>query len=250
MTNRDIVLWYRALGLGPGRHDWRAVQNRYRKLVRQFHPDRLAPDSPQRAHAEERVREINVAYRALADQHKLRGELPLCPHSPDHDARRPIIPPRRPSSTPTSAPRPDDSRPAHDAMAKGADAASSRRKRAWAVPIAILVALGYLALTQLTDIADHWFSDDSSTGGAAVAPDTSKQSRAAPFTIGATLGQVHAAQGIPTSVDGDVWHYGLSTVQFADGRVQSWQEHPDHPLNVRLVPSGAYNIESSHRRNP
>jgi hypothetical protein len=135
-------------------------------------------------------------------------------------------------------------------MAKAADGAFAHHKRAWVVPIAIVATLGYLALTQFVDINDSWLSGDSSAGGAAVAPAPSKQSRAAPFTIGATLGQVHAAQGIPTSVDGDVWHYGLSTVQFANGRVQFWQEHPDYPLNVHLVPFDAYNIESSRPRIP
>jgi hypothetical protein len=118
------------------------------------------------------------------------------------------------------------------------------------VPVAILAALGYLALTQLGEIADTWLGDTAASGGAAAVPGASEQSRAAPFTIGATLGQVHAAQGVPTSVDGDVWHYGLSTVQFENGRVQSWNEHSDYPLNAQLFRPNEYSIESSRPRVP
>ncbi len=251
MTNRNIALWYQTLGLGPGRHDWRAVQKRYRRLVRQLHPDRLPADSPQRAAAEERVKQINVAYRALAAQHRLHGELPPFLQTSGQVTRRPVAPPRRPRSAPVSAPQPDIARPtAHDAAEKVPDTASARPNRVWVVPIAVLAALGYFAVTQLGEISDRWLADTAASGGASAVPGAGERPRAAPFTIGATLGQVHAAQGIPTSVDDDVWHYGLSTVKFVNGRVQSWQEHPDYPLNVQLIRPDEYGIESSSPRNP
>lgn len=251
MTNRDVILWYQALGLGPGQHEWRAVQKRYRRLVRQFHPDRLPSDSPQRAHAEERVKQINIAYRALAAQHKIHGQLPPCPPSPRHNTRAPVTPPRRPSHAPAAKARRDDAPAAQEKPARTPLATTARRQRTWVVPIAILAVLGYLAVTQLIEIAQRRPGDAPPGAGVpAVAGAKEPVRAAAPFTVGATLGEVYAAQGVPTSVEGDVWHYGLSTVQFMNGRVESWKEHSDYPLNARLFRPDEYSIESSRPRAP
>jgi hypothetical protein len=42
------------------------------------------------------------------------------------------------------------------------------------------------------------------------------------FSIGSTLGEVYTAQGVPTEVDGDVWHYNAAEVHFSNGRVIRW----------------------------
>ncbi len=120
----------------------------------------------------------------------------------------------------------------------------------WAVPIAILAVLGYLAVTQLIEISERRPGNAPPSAGAPAVTGATDPVRAAPFTVGATLGEVYAAQGVPTSVEGDVWHYGLSTVQFMNGRVASWKEHSDYPLNAQLFRPNQYSIESSHPRVP
>ena len=53
---------YRELGLGPEASD-AEVDQAYRRLMSQYHPDRVAGAAPElRAQAEERARTINAAY--------------------------------------------------------------------------------------------------------------------------------------------------------------------------------------------
>jgi outer membrane protein assembly factor BamE (lipoprotein component of BamABCDE complex) len=57
------------------------------------------------------------------------------------------------------------------------------------------------------------------------------------FTVGSTNDEVLAAQGTPTSFSDQYWRYGLSSVQFRDGRVVSWNSSQSNPLNVRMLPA-------------
>ncbi len=59
---------------------------------------------------------------------------------------------------------------------------------------------------------------------------------AAYFTMGSTQAAVVRVQGAPTRVRGQVWVYGLSEVQFRDGRVVRYDNF-DGNLKVRMVPS-------------
>ena len=56
---------YAVLGLKPGTPVGQ-VRRRYKALVKRWHPDRYATDPAGQAEAENRMREINVAYRRLA----------------------------------------------------------------------------------------------------------------------------------------------------------------------------------------
>ncbi len=56
---------YAILGVQPG-VSAEALKRRYRELVRTWHPDRFASDPAGRAEAEQRLREINLAYDALS----------------------------------------------------------------------------------------------------------------------------------------------------------------------------------------
>jgi curved DNA-binding protein len=57
--------YYAALGLSPDADD-QAIKRTYRKLAREYHPDRNPGDTK----AEERFKEINEAYQVLGDQEK------------------------------------------------------------------------------------------------------------------------------------------------------------------------------------
>lgn len=50
-----------------------AVKDAYRALARQYHPDRFAPDDPNRADAEARMREINDAYDEIVRRRSAAG---------------------------------------------------------------------------------------------------------------------------------------------------------------------------------
>ncbi|GLI33522.1 DnaJ domain-containing protein [Desulforhabdus amnigena] len=57
------------------------------------------------------------------------------------------------------------------------------------------------------------------------------------FTLGSSREEVRQVQGIPHKVKGNTWSYGLSEIQFRDGRVARYNNF-DGSLRVRLVPSG------------
>ena len=63
---------------------------------------------------------------------------------------------------------------------------------------------------------------------------STKMPRKAYFTVGSTKDEVLAVQGTPTEFSEDVFHYGLSTISFNNGVVESWDILPGDPLKVRL----------------
>jgi len=68
VTPRDAP--WRELGVEPGASD-AEVDLAYRRLVAQYHPDKLVDAAPDlRAHAEQRVRQINAAYQQIKTQRK------------------------------------------------------------------------------------------------------------------------------------------------------------------------------------
>ncbi len=64
MGAEELRRAYAVLGLTPGVAP-RALKRRYRELVRTWHPDRFASDPIGQAQAEQRLREINLAYDAI-----------------------------------------------------------------------------------------------------------------------------------------------------------------------------------------
>ncbi|NLI82481.1 MAG: J domain-containing protein [Deltaproteobacteria bacterium] len=73
--------------------------------------------------------------------------------------------------------------------------------------------------------------DDSS-----LREDAGKDTQAPHFTIGSSKAEVLRVQGPPTRVRGQTWIYGLSDVQFREGRVWRYNNF-DHSLKVRLLPA-------------
>jgi hypothetical protein len=62
----DVRRAYAVFGLPAGAHP-RQIRRRYKALARQWHPDRHAREARNQAEAAARMREINTAYRCLAD---------------------------------------------------------------------------------------------------------------------------------------------------------------------------------------
>lgn len=53
------------------------------------------------------------------------------------------------------------------------------------------------------------------------------------FAIGSSRDEVVAVMGAPTSINGQVWRYGQSTIRFRGDSVVSFEEVPRHPLRTR-----------------
>ncbi len=66
--------------------------------------------------------------------------------------------------------------------------------------------------------------------------ESGSEDRASHFTLGSTEAEVLRVQGPPSRVHGQIWVYGLSEVQFREGRVWRYNNF-DHTLKVRVLPS-------------
>lgn len=62
----DRVRWYRTLELEPGA-DMQAVRKAYRRLLKQYHPDKFAKDPDKYKAATEVTRNITAAYEGLSN---------------------------------------------------------------------------------------------------------------------------------------------------------------------------------------
>ncbi|MBI1177985.1 DnaJ domain-containing protein [bacterium] len=61
---RDVANSYRLLGLAPGA-SWPDVRRNYRRLVREWHPDQFGHSVTLQTTANEKLKEINVAYEQI-----------------------------------------------------------------------------------------------------------------------------------------------------------------------------------------
>ncbi len=217
MANEDWLMWYHTLGLQPGKQDWAAVKKRYRFLIKASHPDRFTADDPQRVHAEERSKNITAAYQGLSHYYRRFGVLPGA-----ESCEETFVEPALTPSPPTAA-------------MKATSTRQSTRKPTpfwWRGVSAMLVlAVVYGVVVYVINTEEEAAKNTASVS----ATGNTATPLSDPFTYGDTLGMVYAAQGVPTRIEGDLWFYGLSEVQFHDGHVVSWNEHPNYPLNVKIT---------------
>lgn len=235
----DYLRYYACLEIAPG-CEWTQLRDQYRLLAKRWHPDHF-PDDAQKAIADEKIKEINQAFNAFSVHYKAHGRLPLAPEPrPTQDA-----------STGTGTGRTGQ---AARGRSENADAgfhyqpspsAPMRRSRRRGTTIMAALALmgvaGYLLWSPNARESLPYVN----TAPVELPPIPSQLHPAAPhvtpvstaqsfFTIGSTLGEVHAVQGIPNRVEGEIWYYGGSKVYFRNGRVERWQMDPTSPINARM----------------
>jgi DnaJ-like protein len=210
--------------------DWKTVRARYRRLIGQWHPDRFASDAPERGLAEERSKQITIAYQALERYHRKHGVLP--PVEPAKSPARPDAPAAEGEGV-VAARGGRDGEPAPSSPRKGVSA--RRGPRAVIVASALLLAT-YATLRYVDRQVVETDSPKEEAGvaelPAAEPPAKELSNGSGGITAGSTLGDVYAIQGIPSTAQGDTWYYGKSAIRFSQGKVVSWTEHPDNPLRI------------------
>ncbi len=212
----DFHEYYALLDIPPGA-TWRDLKTAYRSQMRKWHPDRFPEHSSDRQRAEEQTKSINFAYDRLVRYHQEHGFLPLTP--------------TKPATTPSADPGFSHSTsPPREPTPRGGFASAHR-----------LFTLGGLGLGAYILIRSAIMSVDTTESPTASEPIFRLPQQVEPpakpiFGYGSTLGEVYAAQGIPTHTEGDVWYYGASKIHFTDGTVVQWEENPSNPLNTRHQP--------------
>ena len=230
----DYSRCYATLGVTP-HTDWKTLRARYKRLISQWHPDRYSADPAGKEIAEERSKQITLAYQTLDRYRRDHGTLP--PAEPAEQAVDALVP------APAGDTTPDRTGPRDHPEAREADAAVdklSRRRPGRRVVVALFVLIAAYFLVHRFAFVDIRTSENPQRADGAYDPVAAPQPRpvaegpreAHGIVAGSTFGEVQDIQGIPTLAQGDTWHYGKSQIRFAKGRVVSWDEHPDSPLQI------------------
>jgi hypothetical protein len=241
----DYSECYATLGVNPDT-DWGTLRARYRRLIGQWHPDRFSADASRKQEAEEHCKRITLAYQALEKYRRVHGVLPFAEPDPVTAAVT-TDPANRTERTETSPPA--------ATKAPGTAAGAEKPENRYRIAVVVTVFVGAFLLLSLydTDVINPDANDSPDPGGntAAHAPDA-RGSASGGITAGSTLGEVYDIQGVPSFTEGNIWHYGKSSIRFAQGKVVSWSQHPEFPL--RLAPDqpvemrdGTFDIGSSKK---
>jgi hypothetical protein len=229
MNNDDIAYCYHALGISADTPAWSMVRKSYRKLINQWHPDRARDASSQRV-AEDQTKTINVAYEKLARFYEEHGYLPP---NPSAIRRRAPSPAKQPSPAPKTASAPEPVFEQHTADSTIDSPEYGLNGIRFLLALVIAAATVSIIFFPVFNTPNPGESSNGSVHPKNSTPSTRRPAVNAPvFTLGSTLGEVIAAQGVPTRTDDNIWYFGLSSVVFNNGVVTSWQEHPDNPLHI------------------
>jgi len=258
---------FRILGLEPGAKP-SEVRQAYRALVKKWHPDRHHSESYEtRAFAEKKFREIDEAYRRISESWEKTPHLAggragggdrrgTSAGTGPYATQRPRT---RAHATPSARIRANiDIRPFSGAKI--------------VLPVLLLAATIFILTQHPSFFRDN--AVDTETPGPptvehspkAIDPNSPKPSEAtgpqpsvdltatpspvlppallqpqpaAPsafFTLGSTASEVLSIQGSPSHVQGQIWTYGLSEIQFRNGRVYRFNNF-DGSLRVRMQPA-------------
>jgi hypothetical protein len=223
----DYSRYYATLSTSPNT-DWAALRARYKRLIGRWHPDRFPPGTTERELAEEHSKQITIAYRTIEQYYRDHGVLPPLEAATTIDRTT-----KDPAAAPESA---GQAAPAADATVRPRAGRASGRRRVLMALSASVVLGAYIVSRHADDQRSEGDAVTAGTGATeapeAVPPKRDGSSSPAGITVGSTLGEVYAIQGIPTLTQGDTWYYGKSSVRFEQGKAVSWIQHPDNPLRI------------------
>ncbi len=229
----DYSSFYATLGVDPDT-DWETLRGRYKRLIGQWHPDRFSGDTASTKIAEERSKQITIAYKTLGNYRREHGILP--------PGKRAVVDtgtqgPRRHADAVSERASSNDRADTATTGATVGERSKPRARRGPRITIALFTAIAalYLANRYLGLIApgDSPPSDDLARPDTAnEAPAESPRRESGWIWLGSTVGEVYAVQGVPTSTQGETWLYGKSQIRFANGKVISWNQHPENPLRI------------------
>src|SRR5438876_1079446 len=236
--------YYRVLGLEPG-VSLEELKQTHKDLVKVWHPDRFADDPRLQQKAQEKLKEINEAYeQVLSDAFPTPRLTPPFPDSPSA-----VQPEGRPAQASAGVGRyppgpfgPFQTTPPPQAPLKRLRFLRNPFRSATGLGV---VGLGALLLT-LTLVLNN--NDDSRRRDAVGANEASSSEKAndkpageylppsgPAFGLGSTKDEVLMIQGTPTSVEGNRWMYELSSIDFSEGKVESYA-NASRNLHVQISP--------------
>jgi hypothetical protein len=212
---------YEVLQLKTGT-SWEDVRKQYKRLAQHCHPDRYQGDADALRAAEAKLRELNAAYKILADYHRRHKRLPLGGASSHTDWQF------------------------QDTSNLREREEQLRVERRWSfldLPVSkwmVFAFPGGVILLVIVFLFSH--SDSDSDGDVEpmvfpqeVAPSKVRgevpvQKEQPFFSYGDTWKKIVDVQGEPTAISGNTWFYGKSRIFFEDGHVVGWEHDSRNPL--------------------
>ncbi|MFV1992968.1 MAG: J domain-containing protein [Acidiferrobacterales bacterium] len=228
---------------------WEQLRQQYRKLANTWHPDRLQDNPEKLSIAENKLKEINLAYAFFSNYFKAHGALPTLEQKTPDPVEINIEPENKSNLEPERTTETAGHRPFNDfetTIDPGSGEKSNNTRRRvmtmFLLFVAAIVGWNYIDETDTLQEADalreEVLPDQHSKPTADIYSLEKNIEIRQPakdqkfFSYGSTLGQVHDAQGTPTRTEGDTWYYGKSKVHFTNGRVAGWEISNDDPLHV------------------
>ena len=253
----DILESYRILDIGPNA-SLEEVKRAYRELARVWHPDRFPNDVLLHQKAQEKLKQINIAYERICGRgtHEPRRPTTSTRQSTSQQTRQSAPPPQSPP--PRQSPQPVSRKPKSRSWFWGP---AGRPRFAWLLYLGFAIAavsfvLPYLPTPPATqrpqngsprqpDVFDQLPQSRASptppwpafqSPNRAMVSPTPEIRRAIPrakppnelgpqspyFTLGSTKSDVLRIQGSPDSFTNSFFLYGTSFVGFQGDRVVSW----------------------------
>lgn len=235
---------YHILGIGP-EATWQELRQAYKSLVNIWHPDRFQQDGRRRKLAEEKTKEITHSYKILAEYHKRFGALPLIVERSAAASIAPDIAPGNPAHA-VAEPETRYREPPVAGVTPGARQKRKRFKFPSILSAAAVAGTAYfvmqIAIWEHSNNPPQSHDPDENVALPVTEMRKDQGAEDEPpkieklFTVGTSLGEVYAIQGVPSKTENDVWYYGESKIYFASGKVVRWEENPNNPLRANINP--------------
>lgn len=217
--------------------DWLTFRKKYKALIQYSHPDRFEENSANHTKAKKNTLLYNAAYKSISDYYKVNHRLPIpTKHNiiieKDNVSRK-----KRPSINKV------------DSINRQLPKKTPNRIWLAGFPIIFIGVSFYIVsqtdftLSEATKIEDH-----STVSSAQIISKTNQVPSESlsktidePVTkpvlyihIGSNIGDVISIQGKPTSIEGNTWYYGKSSILFTNSLVSDWSRHSENPLHVEI----------------
>lgn len=201
------------------------LKKSYRSLIQKWHPDRYR-DEVKKAEANNKLQELNVAYKILSDYYKKHNILPLS-RSITHSTKQKFTATESKKTQRTS-------------YAKEKITATNRKNKIQYVFIVffLIVTLNFV-YQYLDSIILSLSTPLEYTQDIPITPINIKKrvkeedSDTQYFTYGSSIGEVIEIQGPPDRIVENVWFYGESEIHFKNGYVDKWTRTTSKELKAQ-----------------
>ena len=204
---------------------WDDLRKSYRSLIQKWHPDRYMDDVG-KSEANDKLKDLNTAYKVLSDYYKRNNTLPLYTRNiPPSTEQKPTVQPKK---------------KVKQSSIKKNIAATKRKNNIQHIFTVSLVFIIIAFFYQYLDSIIVSFSTPLEYSKEETIDKTKikkmkKEDDSKYFTYGSSLGEVIYVQGPPDRTVENVWFYGNSEVHFKGGHVVKWIRTSSMQLKARDI---------------